>query len=123
MQLGALGTLPELGDQLDVADRRLEVPARESCGAITAGIIRVISGSGENFYNYFGHMLNVIEVQHGNDLSIKFSKFPQLPEITPIMRSRENGEGLLESSEILGDSINSPKQENKLHYRKMGRVF
>ena len=47
----------------------------------------VISGSGGNFIILFVHMLIVRVVQHGNilinSLSIKFSKFPPLPEISP----------------------------------------
>ena len=47
---------------------------------------RVDSGSGGNFFILFGHMLIVRAVQHENllinSLSIKFSKFPPLPEST-----------------------------------------
>ena len=47
----------------------------------------VDSGSGGNFVILFGHMLIVRAVQHENllinSLSIKFSKFPPLPESTP----------------------------------------
>ena len=47
---------------------------------------RLDSGSGGNFKILFGHMFIVRAVQHGNlqiSLSIKFSKFPPLPELTP----------------------------------------
>ena len=47
----------------------------------------VSSGSGGNILILFGHMLIVRAVQHVNllinNLSIKFSKFPPLPESTP----------------------------------------